>query len=830
MTPPLRHIHVLHALALMLAIVAVGFWSMDELTKPAEVGDVVVEPVPLEEFHGGSRRVFLLILDSLPWRVATDPERMPNLVELMERSAVGKMETVHDAVSVPAMRAAFTGRDRVAVFGFVKNLWHGEEGFESIFTQTTEAGLSSLVYSDGTFRQFGKALPDQRDIGHGLEEELANIEEGRQAYVDGEYDVVVMHVLFTDTIGHLVGVHSDKYREEYAIADDLVKSIGESIPEEDTFIVMGDHGHDDLGRHLPGMDVPTIAVMRGPGFAPGARLDDLHIQDLRYLLSWGMKLTPPATVGGRRHPNALAAPGPLPKVFDERPDGAGRPTPPRRTAEFFGSVATIVFLVVMWTRLLRPQPRMPIFTMATSWIAVVILTIGAATLVPVLAALLVALMGTFVPCLGRTGAALERRWLVVPIAAALLVPWGMALSALQTEIGWPRHVTVTLCWIVAIAIGAVASLRVGAVRAAVGLMIAAFFLLPPTVYHYGLPSAMAPLWGALLIYVAISAWRRGASRRDIALMLPIGLLLLPFALVFSTNFQFEEWFVPVVKQIWWRRQEQDAHMLAIATAVVAKCVFFIPWRGGRAAQVTGLLAVGIASYVQWRWTNLTPEFMPRHAYLIAIATGLVLIAVVRRPEGAWRGVRQVIVISTMYAAYYYLLRIDYKFYLWHDCLLAALFLTARYLDRLVDKDERGAAKCCLLVLAAMVATWVSSGWTFHRLEWGFMFDWFSVRFVEKTVGVFGLLIAARFCLPLFMARYVLRRALPDGWVYPQRSITIVAGLTTFATLLVAMGMAFHLAGSDAYLEAVQETAIWSFVVVALPWAGRRPDAADGEGA
>ena len=47
----------------------------------------------------------------------------------------------------------------------------------------------------------------------------------------------------------------------------------------------------------------------------------------------------------------------------------------------------------------------------------------------------------------------------------------------------------------------------------------------------------------------------------------------------------------------------------------------------------------------------------------------------------------------------------------------------------------------VLLLAAAVSAWVTLAWTFHRMEWGFLFDWCEVRFVERNVGFFALPIA-----------------------------------------------------------------------------------------
>ena len=81
---PLSHLQCLHALVLILAIGGVGFWNMDALTEPPEDAPGVGETLDADRFHPGSRRLFLLIVDSLPAGGAVDvasADSMGNWVE-----------------------------------------------------------------------------------------------------------------------------------------------------------------------------------------------------------------------------------------------------------------------------------------------------------------------------------------------------------------------------------------------------------------------------------------------------------------------------------------------------------------------------------------------------------------------------------------------------------------------------------------------------------------------------------------------------------------------------------------------------------------------------
>ena len=91
-------------------------------------------------------------------------------------------------------------------------------------------------------------------------------------------------------------------------------------------------------------------------------------------------------------------------------------------------------------------------------------------------------------------------------------------------------------------------------------------------------------------------------------------------------------------------------------------------------------------------------------------------------------------------------------------LLAALVLSAR-LVRPLPRPARTHAYAALLLFAFFASGWVSFAWTLHRLEWGFLYDFWSAAFVESHVAAFLPLLMGRFALPLIAARVLLRREL-----------------------------------------------------------------------
>ena len=162
----------LAAFAAIFVLSVSGLALVDELSAPPSAA---APDDPKLDSALARGRVFVLVIDSLRYETAIAAELMPELTALRAQSTFARVTPTRDAVTVPCLRAAFTGRDRTRVFGFVENFLKGNAGLESIFTALAGVGRSAAVYSDGAFDQFGDRgimrLSNGDPVGEGVESE-----------------------------------------------------------------------------------------------------------------------------------------------------------------------------------------------------------------------------------------------------------------------------------------------------------------------------------------------------------------------------------------------------------------------------------------------------------------------------------------------------------------------------------------------------------------------------------------------------------------------------------------------------------------------------------
>lgn len=847
-------------LVLLAAVGAGGFLAMDHLSRPvaelaagpAETGNGGEGPPNGDSpaYHAGRRRMFIFLIDSLRYETAVDPEIMPFLCD--QRAAGGtyaRVRTAHDAVTVPALRAAFTGKDQLTVFGFLKNFLHGEEQIPSLFTQASGAGLKTAVWSEGSFKQFGDAIQDRykndRDPDGPEDEEMARqnviVLEALKDYLDRGHDIVISHVLYCDHVSHRARIDSEEYAQHFRRADRMVRQLAGAIPPGDTFIVMGDHGHDEMGRHMVGLDVPTYVWFRGPGYRKGCDLGTIPIQDLRYLIGWGLQVPLASDYTSGRYPQALVAAGGEIHGGYERasPDGGGDAAetgvPRQRYGQFYWLLLHLGLVASVWFRGLQ-RPRSSGGARATRLLSL-------ASIVPLaapfwgpwnsVAGAALALAALAAPWRVQRPSLREAVIVLCPVLASVaLTHWGVLLMHVRVYIHEPRLVTITLTWLTVLPVGllAIRLLHLGPMRTAWIALALPGILLYPTVYRYGASGIMAPAWICWAIFMVVGTRTSppglGSKCRSEwpALVGACALvyLLLPFFLIEGNNFKF---------QYWWNPLKDSPYTAGLAHAwdsgflvtIASLAIVFFPRRATWKTLAVAGLIVAALTIIQWdlpaaQWAGLS---MPRGGEtMTCLAGGVLAVALALglwgRRAGEVKALVRPVYVAGLWLAILALIRPGEALSMqWITVFFAAMRLSAWLVQRFARGRWARSSYPFLLLLGVLASGWGTLAWTFHRLEWGFLYEWFAAGTVEDKVAFFAPLIALRYVLPMLVVRTLLAEFLEPGTPYPRRRITMCAGVKVLSLVFIALGMGFTHAGSDVYFEAVQESTIWLVMLLAL---------------
>lgn len=721
--------------------------------------------------HDGSRRVFVVVVDSLRWQTAMDPRLMPNLADLRAKGVSARVLSTNDAVTHPALRAAFTGRVSPPFLPLLANVARGRPRLDSIFDQADGAGISVASMSDGSLDQFriGAVLP-QHEGGSDYEQDLQDTatRSALRLFVDGAYDFVVAHVTYSDHAAHAHGISAPEYREVFERVDTLIGEIDAAVPADDTLVVFGDHGHDEEGNHGPGLDVPTTLIYRGPAFKKNLDLGSMSITDHRYFMSFALGLPLASSYQGGRHPDGLAIEV-LPSAYREVHAAA-----PTSKGWLLVSLGAVALFALVWLLLTRQDRRE---------------TLGG----------------------GRI------RWLLALLmACGGLGAWGYLLARLREAVHEPTSVFLERSCVGLAAIGFLASLVVAPELVMWLIGGATLILAYPTVYRYGAFASVTALWGMLLLFSLVPdlrRWIRAERSQDhersdarvrLFIRLALGgaayLLVAPFLHSESRQFAFESWsgrFTPSSVGGWF------------ILGAIGKLIVFSPippWQ--RTSIARGGVGLCFAVFFTLNDTGI-----------LRLERGLGL-AVVIATIGLWLGARRfernlerVLWLAMVYAIARLTMRIPLVQWAWADAFYAATTLSALSLRRSADPRVACWGRRCLLLLGVVASGWITIAWTVHGFEWTFLHDWMSRAFVEAQLVFFLPLLLTRYLLPVLVFHRLLEDVLGrrdvDWWLLRA------SGLKLLATTAVAIGIAWFSVASDVYIEATQENTLWLVLIAGL---------------
>jgi len=233
------------------------------------------EPVRVED--ESSRRLLLLIIDSMS---IPNYHNMPALKELAEDGFYAEVEPCLERITYVCVKEILTGRTAFTLFGLFQNFGVGvTDPGESLLRDAKAAGKNVAMVSAGDLASFKNDLSSDDRFKKGpskLEEETAE-KRAKDA------DILVYHWIWHDTQAHHHKVGTSGYKESVSRSNKLVEDVLAWLPEDMDIVVAGDHGHADDGRHVQGLDIPTVVIAKSPNIKPLHLDERIPMSSLRYL-------------------------------------------------------------------------------------------------------------------------------------------------------------------------------------------------------------------------------------------------------------------------------------------------------------------------------------------------------------------------------------------------------------------------------------------------------------------------------------------------------------------------------------------------------------------
>jgi len=240
---------------LLAVVVESGFRSQ---------ADSVSGVAALQDADG--RRLMLVILDSLS---PEDAEAMPQMRTMMRTGWSSEVEPCLDRLTKMCIDEALTGRQYFSLFGLLRNLGPLQSGLgPNLLRDARAAGRSVAMVTAGDLTSYDGDVDAQEIFKGGYSApEMASLLDFAQSH-----DLVVYHYRWHDSISHRSRVGSKRYKRSLREMNGALGRLKRGLPADMDLMVLGDHGHTKDGRHLQGLDVPTVMAVRSP------RVNSLQLQ------------------------------------------------------------------------------------------------------------------------------------------------------------------------------------------------------------------------------------------------------------------------------------------------------------------------------------------------------------------------------------------------------------------------------------------------------------------------------------------------------------------------------------------------------------------------
>ncbi len=714
--------------AQLLALLVFVVLSRAESGRPKGTQDIPVASMR------APRKLAIVFVDSLSERVALDPSLMPELQQLAKSGVSLQVTPCRDQLTYLCLRALLTGYDESSLLALRGNFTHAASVGDNLFDRLAEAGRRVTVVGSHDFEAYQTSLfrakfgPGNASSEAQLFTDLATFDPQRQA------DVTVFSLSNGDRMAHGFGAASPQYRQAFQTIDGLIGQVVKWAGPDSDVLVFGDHGHDEMGRHLPGLKSTTYAVYAGPSFRRNVQLR-ATLTDHRAILGVLLSVpTPPSYTGPSF--TELFAPG----VLADAPRLAALRAPASRTGSpgLRFALAAWVLLGALWIG----REMLELAGLPRRWAS---LGAGGGVLLMALAGSQYDVVRHHIHDHGSEP--LRSLYLLVPLSLGFL----LAFLRHRRALGWERTLE----------------------RGALTTVLLTFCLLFPTAYYYG--ASRGSVLAAIIAVITVFAMRvhtlPGHKQRTLGALLAcaIGVCLWSLYGLRGIGGETREmaYFVfssPLFARYSW-------FTLAALKVGLWLCFAFSAERSRRDLAWAVLLGVAALSLEYLALPNV-------HWLLFPAAFGYLWLRFVPR--------------SQLVAARFFLGMIALDQWYGEDplhiaplqvillCVLLSLHFWRLFYPE--EPEARATAIGLSLALAGYFLLWPTLGMRFSGIDFGFMFEWVPVARYEELWWLIGLGMLCKFVWPYALLADLAGRASAGrarAWLCVALSLKLLS-LSVFA--------------------------------------------------
>ncbi len=294
----------LMALPLLIALLVAAFSGGESASyEPSESAEEAA--VAAEEQQDD--RLVVILVDSLRPQLL-DEGLMPALDEYSKRDQAVRvaLRTCKANFSLPCIQTMMEGRPSPFVAGL--HNFTGRSGSGASLPGMLDAGGHQVaMLSDHTLDSlYANHAETSIDVqswkASYLERDLRAIERSRELLADESLDALLLHLVGTDKSAHKDNPGSPAYEKHFSTVDTAIAELLEELDlSRDSVLIVGDHGHTELGHH----DRDSVAIFAGQRYDAlfadlGAekQIEQIEQVDLLYFMAYPLMAPLPTAYEG----------------------------------------------------------------------------------------------------------------------------------------------------------------------------------------------------------------------------------------------------------------------------------------------------------------------------------------------------------------------------------------------------------------------------------------------------------------------------------------------------------------------------------------------------